>query len=193
MVLQGSFSSWRKRASAAERGRGGLDRPCQDRLDSFKLTWRKRRKRENTSSSPFFFLLCLKTSGAVTSVLFPFLFTRRRKKKIPFYFFISLILRAPYSNWSWCALDGWGNWCGEVKVRRKRRSRPDFCGPRLIPPPLFFLFDTFDDIRIKRMNKEENEMCQCIKDVVCTVGGRAGQIGWQWSVSRNSSRSTSPL
>ena len=36
-------------------------------------------------------------------------------------------------------------------------------------------------------------MCQCIKDVVCTVGGRAGQIGWQWSVSRNSSRSTSPL
>jgi hypothetical protein len=43
------------------------------------------------------------------------------------------------------------------------------------------------------MNKEENEMCQCIKDVVCTVGGRAGQIGWQWSVSRNSSRSTSPL
>jgi hypothetical protein len=45
----------------------------------------------------------------------------------------------------------------------------------------------------RKKEKEENEMCQCIKDVVCTVGGRAGQIGWQWSVSRNSSRSTSPL
>jgi hypothetical protein len=108
----------------------------------------------------------LKTSGAVTSVLFPFwfLFTKRskeerrkRKKQNSLFYFISLIPCAPYSNWSWCALDGRGNWCDceESKSAKRRRRKGDrapilFLWPaRLIYSSLFFLFDTFDDIHIK--------------------------------------------
>lgn len=67
--------------------RGGLDRPCQDRLDSFKLTWRKRRKRENTSSSPFFFPSLFEDQRCCHVSLVPLFIYQKKKEKNPFLFF----------------------------------------------------------------------------------------------------------
>jgi hypothetical protein len=129
MVLQGSFSSWRKTGRAAAEASAGREkrRTWQAVSGSVGLvaswSWRGGREGKETERTRrrlafyfSFFLLCLKTSGAVTSVLFPFWFftsavrelkNKKKESNSWFYFFDSLhwlSAGALYSNWSWCAV-----------------------------------------------------------------------------------------
>jgi hypothetical protein len=116
MVLQGSFSSWRKTGRAAAEASAGREkrRTWQAVSGSVGLvaswSWRGGREGKETERTRrrlafyfSFFLLCLKTSGAVTSVLFPFWFFTsavrelKNKKKNQILDFISLIL---YTDWA---------------------------------------------------------------------------------------------
>ena len=127
MVLQGSFSSWRKsgRAAAEASAEREKRRTWQAVSGSVGLvaswSWRGGREGKETERTRrrlafyfSFFLLCLKTSGAVTSVLFPFWFftsavreLKNQKNQILDFIFLILYTDwalALYSNWSWCAV-----------------------------------------------------------------------------------------
>lgn len=184
-AVQGSFSSWR------ERKKRRLDRPCQDRLDSFgvDVAEERRKKRKNTSLLVGLFSFFISILYLFQVLFFLTGFSQQRCcHSCPIFFpysisyFVAAAVAAvarlndvrTYSRYRSCFLLSrcvW--WCGCAK--KKEKKSPVRFSP--LEMESYGRFEHWWTGTKKTEKTQRNDMCQCIKDVVCTVV-RARPIGW---------------